>query len=504
MARRTGKKNRADVRPKESINVTINLDSDQSDCSSAPVSAPTSKRQKDTSKVIQLPKPKKKQKKNKSKKASAVGVCKEKEVLSALQKIAALLSSLGSKAEVEGIIARNNELLQGYRETLATLLAPVSSTHGSQGDVPSTIHLYDKYFAHQGPCKQLYILRPVDVIQGNLNLSRSKVTGFIQHKGSNFPLKYALPGWAVCHEYHPKVLDSGFWTEEVQRWGEFHNHNFQGNPYEQHNHKPKGYTNASHVEIRLMLWYACERLKELQGVEKPTRALLGELWRLRNYDRTAAEIFLTRTPCQPCLNIIKLIEEYTGITFHIRHMPNLGELQPTKKNGWVTFDRYAPNSEDEDEEEPFQVVEEEIVQQSKRTATMEVIIQSKPISLLSKSLQHIHKGKSSKFRDISTDSRKSVVVSSSSQIHCDLSDSEVSDYQPRSSKSKKLKPVKANKVPSIRQYGLPVPDDSPFSAQARKQAELLRGEKLKKKRARESEVLSTCSKKSRHTHTKLH
>ncbi|KAK2629270.1 hypothetical protein QTJ16_000090 [Diplocarpon rosae] len=503
MARRTGKKNSADVGPKESIVVTIDLDSDQSDCSSASVTAPASKRQKNPSKVIQVPKPKKKRKKNKSKKPSALNVSKEKEVLLALQKIAALLSSLGSKAEVEGIIARNNELLQGYRETLTTLLAPASSTHGSQGDVPSTIHLYDKYFAHQGPSKQLYILRPVDVIQGNVRLKRSKVTGFIQHKGSNFPLKYALPGWVACHEYHPKVLDSGFWTEEVQRWGEFHNHNFQGNPYEQYNQKPRGHANASHVEIRLMLWYACERLKELQGVEKPIRALLGELWRLRNYDRTAAEIFLTRSPCQPCLEIIKLIEEYTGITFHICHMPNLGELQPVKRNGWVTFDRYAPNSEDEDEE-PFQVVEEEIIQKNKRTATMEVIIQSKPTPLLSNSLQHTHKGKSSNFTETFTETRKSVVVPSSSQIQSDLSDSEVSDYQPRRSKSKRLKPVKANKIPSMRQYGLPMPDDSPFSAQARKQAELLRGEKLKKKRARESEVLSMCSKKSRHTHTKLH
>ncbi|KAI6710523.1 hypothetical protein PZA11_003171 [Diplocarpon coronariae] len=532
MLPRKSKKNHADARSKKRINVTINLDSDcESDYNPAHTSAPASK-------VIRIPKPKKKKhdkskqptlpkptvsdevtgfdeneqaigdqtvQKGNLKKPSALDVRKEKEVLLALQNTAAILTSLGSKAEVERILklsgSRNNETLQGYRDTFATFFSPASLTHGSPGEVPSTIHLYDKYFAYQGPCKQLYIMRPVDVIQGNVKLTRKKVAGFIKDKSSNFPLKYALPGWVTCHEYHPKVLDSGFWTEEVQRWGEFHNHNFPSHPYEMTHLKPKGHASASHVEIRLMLWYACERLKELQKVEKPIRALLGELWRLRDYNQKAeAEIFLTRPPCEPCLEIIKLIEEYTRITFHIRHMPNLGELQPIKKNGWVTFDRYAPNPEDEEKEEPIQVVEEEIVQKSKRSSTMEVIIQSKPAPLLSTSFQQIHEREISTITKTSTKAPKSMLISSSSQNRPDLSESEESDYQPQSSKPKKLKPVKARKRPSIQQYGLPMPDDSPFSAQARKQAELLRGEKkMKKKRARESEVSSMCSKKSRHT-----
>ncbi|KAJ5050636.1 uncharacterized protein L3040_002512 [Drepanopeziza brunnea f. sp. 'multigermtubi'] len=287
------------------------------------------------------------------KKPSLADIRKEKDVLVALRATAALLSSLGDKDEIERIIklpgSRNNDELLDCRAKLVALLSPPAPESAQQGETPEIIHLFDQYFAHQGPNRELYILRPVEVIQGNMRLARGKVAGFVRHQGDSFPLKYALPGWMACNEPHPNVLDSALWTKEVQRWGEFHNHHFPGHPFEKRHGKEKGHASASHVEIRLMLWYACEKTKEIAG-DKPVRALLGEIWRLRNFAQDIeAEVFLTRAPCNPCLEIKKLIEEYTGIKFNIRVMQNLGELEPVKnKTGWITFDRFASQIEDQD------------------------------------------------------------------------------------------------------------------------------------------------------------
>lgn len=84
-------------------------------------------------------------------------------MLSTLQNTAEYLSSLGDEKEIERIMqlpgSRNNEALLKHRATLLDLLANKSEVHH---EVPETLGLYDQYFAHQGPNKQLYILRPVE------------------------------------------------------------------------------------------------------------------------------------------------------------------------------------------------------------------------------------------------------------------------------------------------------------------------------------------------------
>ncbi|PVH89762.1 hypothetical protein DL98DRAFT_601182 [Cadophora sp. DSE1049] len=469
---------------------------------------------------------------------SPVSPGREKEVLKGLGKAAKILSSLGPQADVKNILLhaglRNDHIstqIQNHCATVSALLSSSSSapTLANSGEVPDTIHHYDQYFAHLGPSRRLYILRPVEVLQGTTNLTRRKVTGFIQHKGSNFPLKYALPGWTPCVEDHPNVLDPDFWTKEVQRWGSFHNHHFPNHPFDEYHGKDRGHACASHVEPRLMLWYACERLRELRGIDKPVRILLGELFRLRDYNQTMeAEIFLTRAPCNKCLEIKKLIEDYTRISFHIRVIPTLGELQLQRsKQGWVTFPSHAqvndedeqePDMEDveyeEDEEEDVEVVERrKTVEKTKSTFavvirgnpnTPEKQMKSKQQQLTPPSMESSTVTKTSTMtqkhhiRSFSFQPTNALLLGNRHQADQD-SDSDISDYRPPSSSRRKAKSNYA-KTPNQDGYlsGAAAPVDSSFGADARRQAKVLKRERERKRRAQE-DASPSVGKKARYT-----
>ncbi|KAI9051413.1 hypothetical protein LZ554_004460 [Drepanopeziza brunnea f. sp. 'monogermtubi'] len=100
------------------------------------------------------------------KKPSLADIRKEKDVLVALRATSALLSSLGDKDEIERILklpgSRNNDELLNCRAKLVALLSPPAPESAQQDETPETIHLFDQYFAHQGPNRELYILRPVE------------------------------------------------------------------------------------------------------------------------------------------------------------------------------------------------------------------------------------------------------------------------------------------------------------------------------------------------------
>ncbi|KAH7342823.1 hypothetical protein BKA65DRAFT_595873 [Rhexocercosporidium sp. MPI-PUGE-AT-0058] len=451
------------------------------------------------------------------KEPAPVDAAREKKVAKALEKAAKMLTSLGNQADVlktlERVASRGGDTadqVQEHCDTILTFLATSPRTAQNTNDeVPSTIDLYDQYFAHQAPGKQLYILRPVEVFKGNNNLTRGKVAGFIQNLGSNFPLKYALPGWTPCVEDHPRLLDCALWTKEVQRWAEFHNHHFPTHPFDQYHGKAQGHACASHVEPRLMLWFACDRLRELRGIDKPIRVLLGELFRLRDYDvKMEAEVFLTRDPCRKCLEIKKLIEDYTRILFHIRVIPNLGELQPERnKHGWVTFRRYAQVSEDDQDEEIGVIGRQEVVEKTK--STFAVVIRGNPNTPEKQSSKHNRQEltppstHSSTVTKTSTITQKHHIQSFSYQPHSSHirngyheadqeSDSDVSVYEPpASSQRKPSKSVSRHaKTPNKDSYlseilGNAASSDTPFGDEARRQAKLLKREREKKRRAQE-------------------
>ncbi|CZS95815.1 uncharacterized protein RAG0_05333 [Rhynchosporium agropyri] len=451
---------------------------------------------------------------------------REKEVLRAVGKAAKILLALGDqvdlKTTIQSVASRNDLASNKIREDCAIISKllpfPISaSAQQPHGEVPSTIHLYDQYFVHQGAGRQMFVLRPVEAFQGNVNLTRRKVMGFVQHKGSNFPLKYALPGWTPAAEDHPNLLNSGFWTKEVQRWGEFHNHHFPTHPFDEYHGKVKGHACASHVEPRLMLWFACDRLRELRGVDKPIRTLLGELFRLRDYDiKMEAEIHLTRDPCRKCLEIRDLIEEYTRIKFHFKSARTLGELQLEKnKHGWVTFGRYAQVDSDE-EDEDFEVVErQEVVKETK--STFAVVIRGQPSTpTKQKSKSHAQEltppSSSSTVTKISTKTQKNHIRSFSYQPCRSLSttdlhqpeiesDSDTSDYRPRTKVSRKSKST-PSPLESPDQdedddlHGSAESSVGPFGLEAQRQAKLL---KRGRKRRAEQNASPSQSKKARRT-----
>lgn len=247
-----------------------------------------------------------------------------------------------------------------------------------------------------------------------------------------------------------------------------------------------------------MLWYACDRLRELRGIDKPIRVLLGELFRLKDCNvKMEADLFLTRDPCDPCLLIKQLIEDYTGIKFNIRPLQNLGELQAAKNaQGWMTFGRYAEGNQDdeaEEEDQSFEIVEEEVIERTK--STFEIVIRAKsatPEKSKPKSRSQMPTPPSSQS---STITRKSSVSHIRSFLHQpafylpaasqqeEQEDDE--DYYEPPTRSRKTKKTTASTKTSNQgsKRNIAVSNEDVFGAEARRKTKLLLRERAKKRRA---------------------
>lgn len=274
-----------------------------------------------------------------------------------LHTISTNLSSSQIEAEIcledYGFIAEDTQKLKDQCEAIIKALSGKISESESNNEIPSTIDLYAQYFCLRAPSGIFYTLQPAEVHQGSINYNRRKVVGFIQKKGVNIPLMFALPGWTRAALPHPRLLDSAEWQEYVKYWAETVNHEFKKYRWDARHNKEPGDTYASHVECKLMLWFCMhmveEKFPEFRG-DLP--AQLRSIWRLKDLpERLEAEIHLTELPCGPCLHFQQVIEQFTDVKFSIVIMKNLGILKPKKnKQGNKDYSLYASESESDIEE----------------------------------------------------------------------------------------------------------------------------------------------------------
>ena len=228
-------------------------------------------------------------------------------------------------------------------------------------------------------------MKPIDVFKGNKFYNRGKVFGFVRTKGTTAVLKAALPGWVESVDPHPKLLDSGLWTEVVKPLADFHNHKFPTGQYDARHKKEKGYSYASHVEPRLMVWFAIDLLQKRTGVVGSPLEQRGNLWKLRNevQETIEAEIVLSRPPCPQCRAFQQFFESYTPIKFSFIVMKNLGEAREVKnKQSYKSFSLFAPPYSDSESESDQAVEKDDEYAYISRQATTHAESQKKRFQIV--------------------------------------------------------------------------------------------------------------------------
>lgn len=256
---------------------------------------------------------------------------KSSDIVALIEDTAKAIESVGDAQDVETYLAEDGELdeerLRGLQEqcsTIAKLLAAkipstrvCTSVISATSSVPSTIASYDDFFVYKAASKFLYVNMPVEVFRGNGRLNDVKVLGFIRRK-AGFPLMFALPGWSECTDPHPRMLDSVVWAENVKFFTDFHDLEFGRKVWDDIHNKEHGHTYRCHVELRLMIWFACYTLVKTQPSLQLSswKAKIGRLHQLKDLVKNVeAEIILSKAPCKSCRRFRRFFQRYTGLSF---------------------------------------------------------------------------------------------------------------------------------------------------------------------------------------------
>jgi hypothetical protein len=287
------------------------------------------------------------------------------------------LAEIGDAEEIEALFQATGvdgeNTVQEMRKKCFRILGLLPEARSINTDeTPSTIDLYDQSFLYRASSSLIYLLKPVDVFKGNKFYNRGKVFGFVRAKGSTAVLMAALPGWVESVDPHPKLLDSELWTEVVKPLADFHNHKFATGLYDARHKKEKGYSYASHVEPRLMVWFAIDLLQKRTGKVGSPLEQRGNIWKLKDeiQETIEAEIVLSRPPCPQCRAFQQFFERYTPIKFSFIVMKNLGEAREVKnKQNYKSFSLFAYEYSDSESESDQAVEEDEEYAYISRQAT---------------------------------------------------------------------------------------------------------------------------------------
>lgn len=238
---------------------------------------------------------------------------------------------------------------------------------------PGTPRATQKYFTHRAPGNVVTLCGPVETIKATASIMQ-KAFGFIRIKGKPFPLMHALSGYKNIvaerppHMPKPKILDSLFWAEEVYRLRVFTGEKMKKNRWNRKSGDdlPKELDFCSHVETKLMVWFAMWWLVKVTGNQDVELADLFTINHKGMPDPPEAELYLDRDhACEPCYSFKKRMEKNTGIIFHFHFFDRVGTVKPEKdKHNNIRFPLHAnydelESSGDEVEEESrFVEVEE--------------------------------------------------------------------------------------------------------------------------------------------------
>ncbi|RFU24924.1 hypothetical protein B7463_g11415, partial [Scytalidium lignicola] len=192
-------------------------------------------------------------------------------------------------------------------------------------------HLGEIMFMRRGRNK-LLLVQEVDSLMSNRQSAfNSKVFAFIKTKSSPYPIMGAVSGWSTVAQPQVTLLDNDDWTHNVldfHRIYDYRIRNSSRDPF--HPQKIPGVYFSCHVEPRLMLWYACERAKQLFSYSQSQA--LKSLEELRDFPHVdEVEILISDNPCPTCLKFKEKIEELTGLTFTIKVCQNVAEIHRVLK-----------------------------------------------------------------------------------------------------------------------------------------------------------------------------
>jgi len=199
------------------------------------------------------------------------------EILETAENLSSMLSAFGDTHDlIESFKehgSSNEELIKRLQlqcSTIGKILEPQTAIMRrpqalptiSRTQLPDNAELYGNPYVFRAPSNYIMILRVEEVFRGNTNYNRKKVVAWVQRKGG-WPLAYALPGWTICADSHPKLLDSCVWTDLVKHFGKYHGHDFKRWVFDTALGQEAGHTLASHVEPKLMLVRSFPKTKHL-------------------------------------------------------------------------------------------------------------------------------------------------------------------------------------------------------------------------------------------------
>ncbi|RDL39521.1 uncharacterized protein BP5553_03861 [Venustampulla echinocandica] len=238
--------------------------------------------------------------------------------------------------------------------SVAKLLRSRRAPRATAKPVDGTLQSFDQYFVLRDVGNTIMLVAPVEIFKASVAI-RSKTLGFVRKASEYWPLMCSISGVKNIVSPHEKMLDSEFWTHEVFRFSTFVDMKFQPTPFEAHQGVPRGMHCSSHVERKLMLWYACRVLCKVLGAEAPTsiRKQVFSLGQINNIrPRPMAEIVLDRNPCRNCKVFQAFMEDFTGIKFTFIVCSKLGKVKLEKdQRGNQVFPLLAEESVSSDDSE---------------------------------------------------------------------------------------------------------------------------------------------------------
>ncbi|KAH9216970.1 hypothetical protein DL95DRAFT_445088 [Leptodontidium sp. 2 PMI_412] len=448
---------------------------------------------------------------------------------------AELLSTMDTVADIEQFLHRNglqtDEDINHFAEQCGSISRLLrSKVEHNQGEttvaLPGVVETFDMFYMLRDGTTRMKLLAPVEVIHGTGSI-KSKVIGFIRHRGKYWPLMFSISGLKDLVPEHPKVLDSEIWSRLAFTWGDDFGHLFRPNGWESHRGAAKGTDFASHVEPKLMLWFATREWTKLSGQQLPLEKQVKRLWELQDLQhKIVAEVVLDRVPCDCCKEFKRRLEKFTGHKLRFKFMicPNVAVMDSVfnkhgaKVNRLPEPQRAMELEEDEEEKEDEDPKKDDEIGQRRNTrvssqsqSSFEIVIHSGP-STPSKDLEHRPSRPTDSPKNQSPEVTRTHIVTQRDRIRSyeyrstssapdhylaiDI-DSDESDWQP-SGKARRTSKQHSTPPNSSKFSGLPTPSQSLFPQDAQRKAADIK-KNHKKRRSNMADTSPSLGKKSRRT-----
>ena len=309
-----------------------------------------------------------------------------KAIMKAIRRLVLALSGIESIDDLEtwmkdsGVIAEGGEditQLKEFLDRMSKVLRAKNGKHSESQGTRETLSGMEDFFLFRDEGHTMTLLAPVELpFKLGCNIKK-KVFGCIRRHGAYFPLICSISGSSAPANnlIHPKLLDSAVWTEQVHRLGTFFRHRFRCDGFDEYHGHPKGTSYASHVEPKLMLWYACRLFTKLTGgeplpLDEQVDMLPGGLKLLIGTTKPKAEVLVSRKPCTDCEKFQQLMTRKTGIEFKFIILANLGKLREGKdQKGYHTY--LSPEEDGEEAENG------EILPRLLKSSSFEIVINQK-------------------------------------------------------------------------------------------------------------------------------